>query len=236
MSARNEGYPLDWARIELMVSPTGEMHAIGGDRAAGDPAADLPFVGLERIRTAIVHERREEATSVAQNLLAFRSVTDWDEFWFRHVYLAASKSKDRKTKIGAVIVRDRRLLAEGFNGLPRYVDDSVECRHERPEKYYWYCHGERNALDFCTDANGATIYTQGIPCADCARGIVQRGITEVVVHLPWHQAQLTGEHSFKWMESAERSQAMFKEAGITLRTWNGTLGIHGFVDGKQIPV
>jgi hypothetical protein len=47
-----EGYPPDWVRVDLMVSPAGEMHAIGGKRADGDPLADLPFIGLERIKEA----------------------------------------------------------------------------------------------------------------------------------------------------------------------------------------
>lgn len=46
----HESYPNSWARVVLMVSPTGEMHAIDGDREPGDPLADLPYVGLERIK------------------------------------------------------------------------------------------------------------------------------------------------------------------------------------------
>lgn len=50
MHTTTESYPKDWARVTLMVSPTGEMHAIAGDRAPGDPLADLPYIGLERIK------------------------------------------------------------------------------------------------------------------------------------------------------------------------------------------
>ena len=45
-----ENYPEGWAKVTLMVSPEGEMHAIGGDQGPGDPRADLPYTGLERIK------------------------------------------------------------------------------------------------------------------------------------------------------------------------------------------
>ena len=45
-----ESYPKGWAKITLMVSPEGEMHAIGGEQAPGDPRADKPYIGLERIK------------------------------------------------------------------------------------------------------------------------------------------------------------------------------------------
>ncbi len=48
-----ESYPKTWAKQTLMVSPSGEMHAIDGERATGDPRADLPYIGLERIKARI---------------------------------------------------------------------------------------------------------------------------------------------------------------------------------------
>lgn len=45
-----EGYPPDWAHVSLMVSPTGEIHAIGGEQTGADPLADNPYTGLERIK------------------------------------------------------------------------------------------------------------------------------------------------------------------------------------------
>lgn len=50
MYTTTESYPKDWVRVTLMVSPAGEMHAIDGDRAEGDPRDDLPYIGLERIK------------------------------------------------------------------------------------------------------------------------------------------------------------------------------------------
>jgi dCMP deaminase len=170
---------------------------------------------------------------------AYWSEPSWDKFFMQHVYLAASKSKDPKTKIGAVLVRERHVLATGFNGIPRGVADEAK-RMERPVKYFYMEHGERNALYTCArhgiNPQGATLYTQGIPCADCARGIIQCGVREVVVHGPWHYFQVSGGHSAKWNESADHSRVMFAEAEVRLRISEEPLGLKGFVDGSVIPV
>ena len=111
---------------------------------------------------------------------------NWDDRFMGLARHVASWSKDRSTKVGAVIVDDRqRVLGLGYNGFPRGVNDDVEDRHERPAKYQWTEHAERNAifnsvgtLDFCT------IYIPWYPCADCARAIIQCGIKKVVAIRP----------------------------------------------------
>ncbi len=57
---------------------------------------------------------------------------DWNEWFLQGVYWVASKSKDPKTKIGALIVKDKRIISTGYNGIPIGVDDKNELRHERP--------------------------------------------------------------------------------------------------------
>lgn len=92
--------------------------------------------------------------------------------------LVASWSKDRSTKVGAVAVGPyREICSVGYNGMPRGVNDDVEARHQRPEKYSYFEHAERNLL-FNASRIGArlqncTIYITHYPCADCARGIIQ---------------------------------------------------------------
>jgi dCMP deaminase len=75
------------------------------------------------------------------------SKTDWNT---RFMHMAdmeiAQWSKDRSRKVGALIVKDREIVTSGFNGMPRGVDDNVEARHERPEKYFWFIHAETNAI------------------------------------------------------------------------------------------
>lgn len=163
----------------------------------------------------------------------------WDELFMRHAYLIASKSKDSRTKIGAVLVRDRHVISEGYNGLPRGVCDCIPERMDRPEKYFWFEHAERNSIFVCARyghaTEGATMFTQGVPCADCTRAAIQAGISEIVVHKQWQDY----EQKFgweKWLESGKRSAAMLQEAGIPVRVYDGILGLKGMLDGKVIEI
>ncbi len=162
----------------------------------------------------------------------------WDELFMRHAYLISSKSKDPRTKIGAVLVRDRRVISEGYNGLPMGVcDHFFPERDERPEKYFWYEHAERNSVYVCArfghKTEGSIIFTQGVPCSDCTRAIIQAGIVEVVVHTQWenYEQQFYRE---KWLESGKRSNQMLKEAEIPVRRFDGVLNVTSLMDGKII--
>ena len=126
----------------------------------------------------------------------------------------ASWSKDRSRKVGAVIVDDRNAVVSlGWNGLPRGLDDDVEERHQRPGKYLWFEHAERNAL-YNAAANGnATLgcrmFQSMYPCANCARGIVQSGICEVITVEPdWTDPTFGEEFAV--------TKEMLKEAGVTV--------------------
>lgn len=148
------------------------------------------------------------------------SRTDWDE---RYLYLAgviASWSKDLSTKVGCVIVGDAgQILATGYNGIPRGVSDDVPGRHERPEKYLWFEHAERNAIYNAARSGlslvGATLYIPWHPCADCARGIIQSGIQTVVLGT----TEILGKGD--WTNSIDVARIMFEEAGIIVRRTDG---------------
>ena len=113
----------------------------------------------------------------------------WDLRWMSVASLVATWSKDRSRKCGAVIVDSRNVLVSlGWNGFPRGVADNPDYRHERPEKYLWTEHAERNAI-YNAAANGhptrgCTMHLPWFPCADCARAIIQAGITSVVCYEP----------------------------------------------------
>lgn len=73
---------------------------------------------------------------------------------------AMQKSKDRRTKVGAIILDpEYGTVASGWNGFPRKVDDSIDERYESPLKYWWTVHAEMNAI-----ANAAR---RGVPLKDC---------------------------------------------------------------------
>lgn len=144
----------------------------------------------------------------------------WDELWMGFADKASEKSKDRSRQIGAVIVGDdNRMVSMGWNGFPRGVDDDVEERHQRPAKYLWTEHAERNALYNAAAVGaavkGSAIYQTMFPCADCARGIVQSGIRRVVTVEPdWNDPT----YAEQWATAKE----MFDETGVEVQFVEGT--------------
>jgi dCMP deaminase len=148
-------------------------------------------------------------------------VPPWDDYFMTMVYLAAMRSKDNKTHIGAVIVGpNNEVRSTGYNSFVRGLNDKVLARQEAPEKYFWFEHAERNAIYNATlmgiSLKGCRMYTNGIPCADCARGIIQTGINEVIVDYEWNKG-----NSKKWADSTKRALAMFNETKVEVRYWKG---------------
>lgn len=137
----------------------------------------------------------------------------WDEYFLDLAAMAATRSKDESTKVGAVIVDDNRnVRATGYNGFPRGVRDDLPERNERPAKYRYTEHAERNAIYSAarsgTSVAGCTVYCTHFPCTDCARGIIQAGIKRVVV--PADGAIPT------FADDWEMAYRMLDEAGVKL--------------------
>jgi len=142
---------------------------------------------------------------------------NWNEYFRGIAHQVKLKSKDERTQIGAVIVgTDNEIVSTGYNSFPRGIVDSKSERQERPEKYYWFEHAERNAIynaaRIGVSTKGCRMYlTCGIPCSDCARGIINAGIIEIYCE---REGGATGS---KWDESAIRSMKMFNETGIEIK-------------------
>jgi dCMP deaminase len=139
---------------------------------------------------------------------------NWVSYYRQLANTVKLKSKDKYTQIGAVIVgKDGEIVSTGYNSFPRGLDDELDYRQERPEKYYWFEHAERNAIynaaRIGVSTKGTTIYLScGLPCADCARGIINSGIKRIFCE----RVDVTkGE---LWKESQERSWDMFMETGV----------------------
>jgi dCMP deaminase len=166
-------------------------------------------------------------------------IINWDEFFLRHAYLTALKSRDIYTKIGSVLVRDKQIVSQGFNGICKGVYDDIEERHERPEKYNFYCHSEVNcfyqAAKHGISTNNTTLYTFAKSCLNCTMGIIQSGVKEVVLHRQWEDA-LIGLNHKKWLDSFKYSDIMFEESGIKVFYFDKKLGIVALIDGKEIEV
>ncbi len=139
---------------------------------------------------------------------------NWDEYFMGVALLAAMRSKDPNTQVGACIVDgDNRILSTGYNGFPYGCSDDEfpwERTGERNDtKYPFVVHAELNAILNARGKNlsGAKIYVDLFPCNECAKAIIQSGIKEVVYL------------SDKYAQSLDTvaSKRMLKSAGITLR-------------------
>ena len=113
----------------------------------------------------------------------------WYKRWMEKAQQFADWSKDTSTQVGCVIVdNDNRLVSQGYNGFPCGVVDTIPARYDRPLKYMYTEHAERNAIYNAalmgTSTKNCYMFTQLFPCVDCARGIIQSGIHTLVTYEP----------------------------------------------------
>jgi len=160
---------------------------------------------------------------------------NFDELFMRMVYLTATKSKDPSSKIGAVIVKDNRVISTGYNGFPIGVSDSQERYTNRETKYKFVVHAEHNSIltaaRFGISTAGSTLYTNGLPCNNCMKSVIQSGIAEIVIHSFWPEMK----HS-DWEDLSKISKTMMNESGLKLRIFDKKLNIEGFLNGEKINV
>ncbi len=109
----------------------------------------------------------------------------WDEYFMGIALLAARRSKDPSTQVGACIVsKDNIIISTGYNGMPKGCsDDEFPWEREGTDtKYPYVVHAELNAI---LNANGrdlrdSRIYVALFPCNECAKAIIQSGVQEVI--------------------------------------------------------
>lgn len=142
----------------------------------------------------------------------------WNQYFFEMCDLVASKSKDQSTKVGVVIVGDdNEILSTGFNGFPRGVIEDIDTRWERPIKYKFVEHAERNAIYNAVrtgiSLKGSTMYMNftACPCSECTKAVIQSGIKKIVGNSVPFPGK--GEH---WEEDLKIARIMLGEAGIEL--------------------
>jgi len=119
----------------------------------------------------------------------------WDEYFMRFAELAASRTTCLRRSVGAVIVKNKHILATGYNGAPKKVPhckDLGGCLREKLNvpsgERHELCralHAEQNAIIQCAmsgqNIEGATIYITHQPCIICSKMIINAGIKRIVV-------------------------------------------------------
>lgn len=136
-----------------------------------------------------------------------------NELFVKMTNVVSESSDDDNRKVGCVIVRDGdTIVAYGSNTIPEKVK-KLKSRKEKPNKYSWIGHAERNAI--CEAAkkgiptDGCEMYCNYYPCSDCAISIIQAGISKLYTEKP-------DFNHHKWGESWKRSKKMFEESGVVI--------------------
>lgn len=144
----------------------------------------------------------------------------WDEYFMGVALLSAHRSKDPNTQVGACIVNSKnKIVGAGYNGLPMGCDDDDFPWEKQGDflqtKYPFICHAELNAIlnNIGMDLQDCKIYTALFPCNECAKAIIQSGITEVIY--------LSDKYADT--DTAKASRLMFTKAGISCRKVYATI-------------
>ncbi len=116
-----------------------------------------------------------------------KNYISWDEYFMALALISAERSKDPNSQVGACIVdENNKIVSLGYNGAPIGYDDDKDMVWDREgnfleTKYAYVCHSELNAiLNANKSVKGCKIYVTLFPCNECAKALIQAGITEVI--------------------------------------------------------
>jgi len=188
------------------------------------------------------HESNTEKGSCGK-IEADSKMTKADLDFLKEAYLfALAHSTEKSTQNGAVIVRDGAVISGGANGILPEIEHKTERITERPQKYLFTRHAERDALYNAARkgvaTEGATMYCPWTPCSDCAVGIIRAGIVELVGHeADFNTGGANNQRgpNWNWEQNIQAGIAMLREAGVNYRTVEGKIGgIKVLFDGKSV--
>lgn len=105
-----------------------------------------------------------------------------DERYMRMARIWAENSYCQRRKVGALLVKDKMIISDGYNGTPSGFENN--CEDEQNNSKPYVLHAEANAISKIARSNnsseGATLYVTASPCMECAKLIIQSGIKRVV--------------------------------------------------------
>lgn len=115
----------------------------------------------------------------------------YDQSMLSTAYIFSQQSYCTRLKVGAVLARDGRILATGYNGTISGMPNTCECEDGTTSDFT--LHAEQNLITFCAKngipTNGTTLYLTHSPCKQCSKLIAQSGITEVVYSTPYRDSE-----------------------------------------------
>ena len=140
-----------------------------------------------------------------------QQVLTWDQYFMSIAHLSALRSKDPNTQVGACIVNsDKVIVGTGYNGLPKGCSDDEfpwgNVGDTLDTKYAFVVHAELNAiLNSGVSLKNATIYVSLFPCNECAKAIIQSGITKIIYE----------DDKYAETDAVKASKKMLRAAGVS---------------------
>ena len=146
-------------------------------------------------------------------------MTPQEENWhIRFIKLAhevAEWSKDPSTKVGCVLVKNKRVISTGYNGFPKNISDSFDRLMDREQKYEMTVHAEINAITTAAlhgvSTEGATAYITFNPCSRCSAVLINAGIDSVYV-------STANDIPTRWLSNFILASKLLAEAGVEYKT------------------
>ncbi len=120
--------------------------------------------------------------NITENLQLKNKTLRYDKAYLRMAKTWSELSHCERKKVGALIVKNGRIISDGYNGTPAGFDNC--CENENGETNWFVLHAEANAIlkvaRSTNDCSDSTLYLTLSPCKDCAKLVLQSGITRVV--------------------------------------------------------
>lgn len=133
----------------------------------------------------------------------------WDEYFMGIAELAAKRSKDPSTQVGACIVdKENYILSVGYNGMPIGCSDDIFPWNREGDtldtKYPFVCHAEMNAIlnSKTADLEGATVYVSLFPCNECTKALIQKKVAKIVYLSDKYHDEVNTQASRKMLDAS----------------------------------
>ena len=139
----------------------------------------------------------------------------WDIRFIKLAKEVSTWSKDPSTKVGCVLVKNKRVISTGYNGFPKNIRDNFDRLMDREQKYEITVHAEVNAVTTAAlhgvSTEGSTAYITLMPCSRCASVLINAGVTAVCV-------LANPVIPDRWLSNFILASKLLAEAGVTYQT------------------
>jgi dCMP deaminase len=210
ISRNRESDPISWEKFILVDEKDQGIGEKEFGQGVGKCMAMAKFV---LINDGSLEEVEMKIEKLYSDICSKIPPMSWDEYFMTFALVAARKSKDPSTKVGACIVdKEKRVVGLGYNGFPRKCDDEKFPLAREGEyldtKYAYVVHAEPNAiLNSTKETRDCKIYVTLFPCNECAKLIIQAGIVEVIYL----------EDKYADSDAVKASKKLFDLAGVKTR-------------------